>query len=110
MENLLEQLNRITDAWKAQFGGSQGRTAWARAEASAGKPDLPLVWSIRDGVLFLDGIWVAPARFVDAAKLDTCARQVQPANITINLIDGSLDIIIIREFGEYRIHCIERHI
>ena len=109
MENLLKQLNRISDAWKAQFEVSQGRTAWARMEASSGKPDLPLVWSVQDGVLFLDGIWVAPVRFIDTTKLDACARQVQPVNFEVGLIDGSLDVIIIREYGEYRIHAIERH-
>lgn len=98
MDLLLEKLNALTAAWKA-------------LPAHGTEPDIPLRWSIDPfGLLRLDNIWIAPARYVDVSRLDECARNVQDTYFEISMEKELLVVIIIQEFDKYEIHAIERHI
>ena len=95
---LLQKLKEITVAWKA-------------LQISMGHdPDIPLQWSIEDGILFLDGVWVCPVKFVSPEKLSNHDPYMDEVCISIGIQDGYVDIIVTKEFGEYGIHAIERHI
>ena len=53
METLIEKLNCITAAWKAQFEPSPREDeGWDQYLKTP--PDLPLVWKVEDGILFLN--------------------------------------------------------
>ena len=93
-EMLLQRLNAVTNAWKNQFE----------------TPALPLNWEIKDNIVFLDGIWIAPAQFIVLQKLEWCAEQFYPIGFEISLTDGILDVIIIQEDSKFELHAIERHI
>lgn len=95
---LLQKLNALTDAWKA-LQLSMERN-----------PDIPLQWSIEENILFLDGVWVCPVKFVSLEKLSDHDPYMDEVCMSIALQNGDLDIIVIQEFGEYVIHAIERHI
>ena len=97
MEFLLKKLNELSAAWKA-------------LPAHGVEPDIPLKWSADSGMLWLDRVWIAPAKYVDVSRLDECIRNVQDVCFEIPMEHELFEIIIIREFGEYKIHCIERHV
>ena len=97
MEVLPEKLNAISAAWKA-------------LPVHGTEPDIPLRWSADSGMLWLDRVWIAPARYVDISRLDECARNVQEVNFEVPLEGELLEVIIIREFDKYEIHSIERHV
>lgn len=98
MDTLLEKLNAITAAWKA-------------LHIHGNVPDIPLRWSVDPhGILWLDRVWICPARYIDISKLDTCAGNVQEVNFEVPLEGELLEVIIIREFEKYEIHAIERHV
>lgn len=98
MERIMKKLNAISAAWRA-------------LPAHGTAPDMPLRWSVDAfGMLYLNGIWLCPARYVDVSLLDEYTRRVHDACIQIPLGRETLDIIIIREFDGHKIRCIERHI
>jgi len=106
MESLIEKLNMITDAWKAQF---QAPYSDFEGPEHFERP-LPLVWRVEDGILFLDDVWVAPIRYLRMDGLEQAAEWVNPVSMEIPLIDGSLDIIITKWMGEHAISSVERAI
>lgn len=106
MESLIEKLNCITDAWKAQFEPPYSEF-WT-PEHFQTPPELPLVWTVEDGILFLDGVWIAPVKFIKPENLEQAAEWVNPVTMEIDLIDGSLDIIITKWMGKYSISGVER--
>ena len=61
-KTVIEKLTRISDAWKAQFQPPY-KEGWEPVEGET-PPDLPLVWSIQDGILFLDDVWITPVKFL----------------------------------------------
>ena len=73
-------------------------------------PDIPLRWSVEDSILFLDGVWVCPVKFVSLEKLSNHDPYMDEVCMSIALQNGDVDIIVVQEFGEYVIHAIERHI
>lgn len=110
MEALIEKLNRITEAWKAQFHPPY-QEGWT-PEHFKTVPDLPLAWSVRGGLLYLDHVWICPVKFIRQEKLEEAAAWVNPVTIQLLLTDSHLDIFIYKELGEpnYRIAGIERAI
>ena len=96
-EILLQKLNAIADAWKAQQPG----------KCTSG---FHLEWTIEENILFLNGVWICPVKFILLEKLDDCIQSIGDVSIPIALRDSDLDIIIISEFGEYEISVIERYI
>lgn len=105
---LIEKLNRITDAWKAQFHPPY-HEGWT-PENFQEPPDLPLVWKVEDGILFLDNVWICPVKFIRQENLEEAAAWVNPVTMEIDTIGGTLDIIITKWMGEYSIAGIERAI
>lgn len=93
---LLQKLEAVTAAWRRLHEDSV--------------PNLPLKWEIGDGIAFLDGTWIAPVKFINTEKLDWCVEVVYPISFEIPLTDGSLDIIIIKEQGDFEIQAIDRRI
>lgn len=90
---MMDKLAAASAAWKAEVGG---------------ETNLPLVWSIdEDGVLFLDGVWIAPAKYL---KLDGTDDEifVNWISIDIPVVDGSLTVIIVKRFGKHEIAGVER--
>ena len=95
---LLQKLNALTDAWKAlQF-------------AKGHNPDIPLQWSIEENILYLDGVWICPTKFVSLEKLNNHDSYMDEVCISIAMQKGDVDIIVTQEFERYAIHAIERHI
>lgn len=98
MDLLTEKLAALSAAWKA-------------LSAHGGEPDIPLKWSVDPfGMLWLDRVWIAPAKYVDVSRFDECIQNVHDVCFEIPMEKELFEIIIIREFGEYRIHAIERHV
>lgn len=91
-ESLLTALDRLTTAWKTQFPAA---------------PSIPLVWRIKDDLLYLDDIFITPVSHL---------RGVIPSDFceyTIGLLsnDGRIEIVIAsRGDRPYRIERIEREI
>ena len=54
-------------------------------------PDLPLVWKVEDGMLFLDDVWITPIKYLVQDKLDEAVEWVNPVVIELELIGGSVD-------------------
>lgn len=108
METLIEKLNRISDAWKAQFQPPY-EEHWT-PEHFKTLPNLPLVWRVETGILFLDDIWICPVKYIRQDSLGEAADWVNPATIQLELSDCMLDIFIYKEFGEYTIAGVERAI
>lgn len=106
-KSLIEKLNCITDAWKAQFQSPCIEDQdWDHYLQTP--PDLPLVWKVEDEILFLDNVWIAPVKCIKQEHLEQAAEWVNPVTIEIDLIDGSLDIIITKWMGKYSISGVER--
>ena len=98
MDFLLEKLNVLTATWKVLL-------------THGTEPDIPLKWEADPyGMLRLDNIWIAPAKYVDISRLETCAKTVQDVCFEVPMDGELLEIIIIRKFGKYEIHTIERHV
>lgn len=108
MKALIEKLNRITDAWKAQFQPPYQK-GWTPKNFKK-VPELPLVWSVRDGILYLDHVWITPVAFLNQERLDEAVEWVAPLTIELDLTDCTLDIYIYKDFSDYRIAGIERSI
>ena len=102
---IIEKLNRISDAWKAQFQPPY-KEGWGPEDFGT-PPDLPLIWKIEDGILFLDDVWIAPIKFLCLETLDEAPTWVCTA-MELDLIDCSLDIVITKWRGKYSIAGIER--
>lgn len=98
MDILMEKLNALTAAWKA-------------LPAHGVEPDIPLQWSVDPfGMLWLDRVWICPAKYVDMSKLDACAQTAHDVCFEVSLEGEFLEVIIIREFDKYEIHAIERKV
>lgn len=93
MEMLIEKLNRITAAWKAQFPVP---------------PDLPLAWKVEDELLFLDNVWITPVKYIKQESLEEAVAWVNAIAMEIELLNGTLDIIITKWKGKYAIDGVER--
>lgn len=106
METLIEKLNRITEAWKAQFQFPY-EEYWTPEHFKI-PPDLPLVWTVEDGILFLDNVWIAPVKYICTDKLDEAPKWVNPITMEIDLVGGSVNIIITKWMGKYSIAGVER--
>lgn len=104
-KTIIEKLTRVSDAWKAQFQHPY-EEGWEPVEGET-LPDLPLVWSIQDGILFLDDVWITPVKFLRQDTLDEAPQWVSTA-MELDLIDCSLDIVITKWRGKYSIAGIER--
>ena len=90
---LIEKLKQISNAWKAQYPLP---------------PELPLVWKVEDGMLFLDDVWIAPIKYLIHDKLGKAVAWVNPLAIELELIGGTVDIIITKWMGQYAITGVER--
>ena len=90
---LIEKLNRLSHAWKAQYPVP---------------PELPLAWKVEDGMLFLDDVWITPVKYLVQDKLDEAVEWVNPMVIELDLVGGSIDIVITKWMGEYSISGVER--
>lgn len=103
---LIEKLNSITDAWKAQF---QPRyEAHRMPKHFETPPDLPLVWTVEDDILYLDDVWICPVKYIRQNSLDEAPMWVNPVAMEIELTGGSLNIIITKWMGKYSIDGVER--
>lgn len=99
---LLSRLAALSEAWKDLIEKTDGE-----------RPDVPLVWSVDDeGLLYLDGKWICPAKYVDESELEDreLSSLVSHVTIILPLTDGSMDLIVIKEFGEYEFSIIERRV
>lgn len=61
--------------------------------------NLPLKWENRDGILYLDGVRIAPAAVVDMERMDEYIADAALDTIMIPVTDGTTDVIIFG--GEY---------
>lgn len=109
-ELLIQKLEAVTDAWKRLYEEPVPKGTWSLRFAKTANINLQLKWGIKEGILFLDGIWIAPVQFIDLEKLDKIDEAVQPIGFDIPLTDGTLEIVIIEEQGGFEIHAIDRHI
>lgn len=99
MDILLEKLTAITEAWRAL--PDHGDVIL----------DIPLHWAVDpSGMLWLDKVWICPASYVNMSRLDECARDVQESYFEVPIDKEFMTVILIPEFGEYKIHAIERHV
>ena len=107
-ETIIEKLNRISAAWKAQWEPPFNEN-WGD-EYFQVKPNLPLKWHADGGLLFLDAVWIAPTQYLKLEELDEAVAWVNPVVIQIPLYGGHLDIAITKDIGEtqYAISNIER--
>lgn len=103
---LIEKLNRITDAWKAQFQAPH-EEYWTPSHFDT-PPDLPLVWTVADDIPYLDNVWICPAKYIRQNSLDEAPMWVNPVAMEIELDGGTLDIIITKWMGQYSIAGVER--
>lgn len=95
---LLEKLTAITEAWRAL------------PDHREATPDIPLQWAVDPtGMLWLDQVWICPASYVNMSRLDECAQDVQESYFEVPIDKEFMTVILIPEFGEYKIHAIERH-
>jgi len=111
MEELIAKLSLITDAWKKQFQEPYGEY-WTKKHFET-PPDLPLQWTVDPfGVLWLDHVWICPARFVNVSKLEGENPEiyVTPVSMEIDLLDGTATVIITKLGDEYTIAGVERSI
>lgn len=103
---LIEKLNRITAAWKAQFYPPY-QEGWTPEHFKV-VPDLPLQWKVEEGILYLDNVWICPINAIRQDSLDEAPEWVNPVAMEIDLNGGSLNIIITKWMGEYAIAGVER--
>lgn len=92
-EKIIRKLERISDTWKAQHPVS---------------PELPLAWKVEDGMLLLDDVWIVPIKYLVQDQLDEAVEWINPVAIELELIGGSVDIIITKWMGKYEISGVER--
>lgn len=90
---LLSKLEHLTSSWKAH---------------QTPPTNIPLAWRIdRDGLLFLDDVFIAPVSQIGEIDL----HDFDEYNIGIPFTDGRAEIIIVRsDEGPHRIERIEREI
>lgn len=105
---ILRKLADVSVAWKAQFQEPHGQY-WLERFFDRQYPDLPLEWKIRDGMLYLDGVWICPVAELDT---DTLGRDffVTPVSLELDLHDSCLTVVITHECGEFEISCVERSV
>ena len=72
--------------------------------------NLPLKWELRNGVLYLDDIWIAPADVIDLANIDWYIADATLGCLMIPTTDGTLDIIFYGADQDFGIRHIERTI
>ena len=98
---LLSRLAALSEAWKDLIEKTEGE-----------RPDVPLSWSVDDGLLYLDGKWICPAKYVDVSELEDreLSSLVSYVTIILPLTDGSMDLIVIKEFENYEFSIIERRV
>lgn len=97
MEKLRSKLNGLAQEWKAQNLHNL-------------PCNIPLQWEIRDGIVYLDGIWIVPVSCIRMDRLDNCDNYVGMGTIEIPTVDGILEIIITRDEDDVRISAIDRFI
>ena len=107
MEALIRKLNCITDAWKDQFDFSHSKNK-DRDPYLQTPPDLPLVWKVEDGILFLDDVWITPIKYIKQENLAEAPQWVNPLAMEIDLTDGSLNVIITKWGDQFSISGVER--
>lgn len=104
LEDLLNKLKGYSDAYKALFQPPYDEH-WT-SEKFGEAPTLPLVWTVDAfGMLYLDGIWVCLVKYIAVEKLEPRAHA---AGFLLPLMDGWISIVIIKEFGKYKIVAMER--
>lgn len=91
---ILGKMNAASALWKHTFNVSPER--------------IPLKWSIADQILYLDGIWICPVKYLATEELDE--PYMDPVCLGIGLVDGEADIIIIPDEGQLVIHMVVRRI
>lgn len=101
METLIAKLNRIAETWKAQFQPPY-EVHWTPKHFKI-PPDFPLVWTIENGILFLDNVWIAPVKFIRTDKLNEALEWVNPVTMEIDLVGGTVNIIIRKWMDKYSI-------
>ena len=96
-EFVLRKMNQLTGAAKAHNTEIVYR-------------ELPLKWELLDGILYLDGVWVVPAAFIDLKRMDDAIANAALDTISVPVTDGTLDIMIFGDQNDFGIQCIDRHI
>lgn len=109
-EEILQKLEAISNAWKAQFITPAPQGTWGRRFQKNMVPDLLLKWDIANSIVFLDDIWIAPVDFIQIEQLEQNADYVQMSTIDLPLTDGDLNIMITEEQEKFEISVIERFI
>jgi len=97
MDAVLKKLEELTSAAKENYIRTMYR-------------DLPLKWENRDGILYLDGVWIAPAAVVDMERMDEYIADATLDTIMIPVIDGTLDIVIFGGEYDFGIQHVDRYI
>lgn len=104
---LIEKLNRLSDAFKAQFGKKEGSRYFDKLLQEPFT--LPLKWKIdASGMLWLDNVWICPARYVRVEQLENI--YVNPVTMELPLYDCWINIIITKEFDKHEITGVERNV
>lgn len=99
---VLSRLTALSEAWKD-----------LKENETRERPNIPLVWSVDDtGMLLLDNVWVCPARYLNTEQLTKEDRSefVSDVTIVLPLAEGTLDLIIVKEFGDYEFSIVERRV
>lgn len=98
---LLSCLAALSEAWKDLIEKTEGE-----------RPDVPLLWSVNDGLLCLDGKWICPVEYADMGKLEDreLSSLVSAVTIVLPLTEGYMDLIITKELGRYEFSVIERRV
>ena len=108
-DRLITCLNTISVAWKEQFESPNSR-GWAADELIC-LPQLPLVWTVDKGILYLDEVWICPIEAVDIERSWDCWRYVDPYHLEIKLFGGNIIIGFDEdEQGQWSIWNIERNV
>ena len=97
---LLARLTALSEAWKDLKERTEGK-----------RPGVPLVWTVdEDGLLYLDGKWVCPVKYVGVDRLAKreLSSLVSDVTIVLPLTEGNMDLIILKEFEEYEFDIVER--
>lgn len=97
---LLARLTALSEAWKNLKERTEGK-----------RPGVPLVWTVdEDGLLYLDGKWVCPVKYVGVDRLAKreLSSLVSDVTIVLTLTEGNMDLIILKEFEEYEFDIVER--
>ena len=97
MNPILKKLNELTQTAK-------------KNDASIMPRDLPLKWELRNGILYLDDVWIAPIDAIDLAIIDWYTAGATLISLMLPTTDGTLDIIIYGDEQDFGIRHIERYI